>query len=78
MDSGCQPEVVVFLFSFLLTLGVRDSVPTNHRDAQALSKEFPASAHQVIQGKNPLDRWPVVFIFYSTQGNSRVEKFYTK
>ena len=37
-------------FIFLLALGVQDFVLTNPGGAQALSKEFPASAPQVIQG----------------------------
>ena len=37
-------------FYFLLAPGVQDFVLTNHGGAQALGKEFPASAPRVIQG----------------------------
>ena len=43
----------VFFFSFFLfwlALAVHNFVPTNPRGAQALGKEFPASAPRVIQG----------------------------
>lgn len=46
---------IIFLSFFLLLLlapSVWNNISTNPRGAQALSKEFPASAPCVIQGEN--------------------------
>ena len=37
-------------FFFCLTPGIQSFAPTNPKDAQALKKEFPASAIRLIQG----------------------------
>lgn len=49
--SHNQADEFFFIVIFFQALDVRNSVPTNFRDAQVLGKEFSASSHQIIQGK---------------------------